>query len=105
MPLPRCRLLIFVMAVAAYLSPFSFGVLAAGADEPSGALESDRPDFTEGTCTIKPGRVQLESGYTYTREGSAKESHVFPELLLRAGFGLNTNAKDLFTRGGFAWKI
>ena len=61
--------------------PLGFGV--AGFAEP---LESDRPDFTEGTRSIAPGHLQLEIGYTYTRDsvGDSRE-HTLPEALLRAG--------------------
>ena len=39
------------------------------------ALVTDRPDFTESTETVKPGRFQLEGGYTFTRIGSNKRTH------------------------------
>ena len=51
-------------------------------------LASDRPDFTEASSTVGKGRVQLESGYTFTgdRSGSEKTlSHSYPEALLRVG--------------------
>ncbi len=56
-----------------------------GLDEP---LASDRPDFTEASCTVGRGRVQLETGYTYIHDaagpGSVSE-HSFPEMLWRVG--------------------
>lgn len=51
-------------------------------------LTSDRPDFTEASSTVGRGRVQLESGYTYTsdRSGGARaRTHSYPEVLLRIG--------------------
>jgi len=60
--------------------------LVDGQDE--GALVSDRPGFTEATTTVGRGHLQLESGYTLTRDESSAEavnSHSFPELLLRLG--------------------
>lgn len=63
--------------------PLGFGPAAFDAD-----LESDRPDFTEGTQTITPGHLQLEGGYTFSYDDSGNEEktgHVAPELLLRVG--------------------
>jgi hypothetical protein len=46
------------------------------------ALESDRPDFTEGTETVVPGSIQAEGGYTFSRE-EGNTSHSIGELVLR----------------------
>jgi hypothetical protein len=49
-------------------------------------IDTDRPDFTDGTHTLARGHIQLETGYTYQRardDGGAQ--HSFPELLVRAG--------------------
>lgn len=51
-------------------------------------LVTDRPDFTEASSTVGKGRVQLEAGYTYTRDrssGVVSTSHSYPEALLRIG--------------------
>jgi len=51
-------------------------------------LESDRPDFTEASCTVGLGVLQIESGYTYTYDsagGTATNQHDLPELLVRYG--------------------
>ncbi|MEX2218147.1 MAG: transporter [Phycisphaerales bacterium] len=51
-------------------------------------METDRPDFTEGTQTVPRGRVQLEGGYTFTRDragGVTVRDHTLPEALLRIG--------------------
>ena len=51
-------------------------------------LESDRPDFTEGTQTIQSGRYQFELGYTFTKDDEDAvrvEEHVDPEILARIG--------------------
>ena len=55
--------------------------LAAQTADP---LVTDRPDFTESAVTVRPGRVQLEAGYTFGRNGDAS-SHTFGEVLLRIG--------------------
>ena len=58
-------------------------------DEPEEApLESDRPDFTEGTATVGRGRLQIEGGYTFTQAESGDptaDKHDLPELRLRYG--------------------
>jgi hypothetical protein len=55
-------------------------------DEPK-ELAADRPDFTEASTTVGLGRIQLESGYTYSRNKEAEigSSHSYPEALLRIG--------------------
>lgn len=47
-------------------------------------LVTDRPDFTESAVTVAPGKVQLESGYTFTRVDTEQE-HTLGEVLLRVG--------------------
>lgn len=47
-------------------------------------LVTDRPDFTESTNVVAPGWVQVEAGYTFSREGEL-ESHTAGELLVRVG--------------------
>jgi hypothetical protein len=56
-----------------------------GWDEP---LASDRPDFTEASCTVGQGVRQLEMGYTYYHNDNGVDqfnAHSFPEALLRVG--------------------
>jgi hypothetical protein len=51
-------------------------------------LASDRPDFTEASCTVGRGVCQLEMGYTYFHDDdgvTSLNSHSFPEMLLRMG--------------------
>ena len=51
-------------------------------------METDRPDFTEGTQSVETGHLQVELGYTYTRNkdaGVQTEEHTVPEALLRVG--------------------
>jgi len=45
---------------------------------------TDRPDFTESSSTVAPGRFQFELGYTFTKAGS-EDQHNFGELLARLG--------------------
>ena len=70
---------------------------ANGADMPNGGkpekkpekdeIVTDRPDFTEASSTVGKGRIQLEAGYTYSRnrEAGIQASHSYPEALLRVG--------------------
>jgi hypothetical protein len=50
-------------------------------------IDTDRPDFTDGTHTMARGRFQLETGYTYqqARGADAGHTHSLPEALLRVG--------------------
>lgn len=56
------------------------------AKEPS-EIVTDRPDFTEASTTVGKGRIQLESGYTYSRnrDQDVRNQHTFPEALFRIG--------------------
>lgn len=57
-------------------------------DKADDKIVTDRPDFTEASSTVGRGRVQLEAGYTYTRDradGVLTQSHFYPEMLLRVG--------------------
>ena len=49
-------------------------------------VDADRPDFSEGTGTIAPGHVQLESGYTHSRLEDL-DGDALGELLIRIGMG------------------
>ena len=51
-------------------------------------MVTDRPDFTESTSTVGRDRIQVEMGYTYTRDNESHtrvRSHSFPEVLVRWG--------------------
>ena len=64
------------------------GVMPLAAQRaPSPPIDTDRPDFTDGTHTVAPGRFQFESGYTYqqARGTDAGHTHSLPEALLRIG--------------------
>ncbi|MCO6430903.1 MAG: transporter [Deltaproteobacteria bacterium] len=64
------------------------GPLGWGDPEIKQEMETDRPDFTEGTQPISPGHLQIETGYTYTYDGGGGqrlEEHTLPELLARIG--------------------
>lgn len=70
-------------AVEADSGPLGFGAAALERD-----METDRPDFTEGTQTIEAGHLQLESGYTFVYDDASdgrSEIHALPEALLRVG--------------------
>jgi hypothetical protein len=56
------------------------------AKEPS-EIVTDRPDFTEASSTVGKGRIQLESGYTYSRnrDQDVRNGHSYPEALFRIG--------------------
>ena len=53
-----------------------------------GTITTDRPDFTEAASTVGFGVVQLEAGYTFTKNGSA-ENHQWGEPLTRVGMLTN----------------
>lgn len=65
-------------------------VMAARAQEASpGSIETDRPDFTEASSLVSPGRFQVETGVTVSRPrgANAVSQYSWPEVLLRVGVG------------------
>lgn len=51
-------------------------------------MATDRPDFTESASVVPRGHVQLEAGYTFTRDEDGegvRKDHGYPEALLRVG--------------------
>lgn len=50
-------------------------------------ISTDRPSFSVGPGTIPPGRVQFETGYTFSFEDAHPnvKTHTFPETLIRVG--------------------
>ena len=51
------------------------------------AIDTDRPDFTDGVHTVARGHIEFEAGYTYqqARGADAGHSQSVPEALLRVG--------------------
>ena len=63
-----------------------------GVLDPDAPMATDRPDVTEASSTVGPGVLQIETGYTYSRDGSGgdlTESHSIPEALFRYGTPVN----------------
>lgn len=51
-------------------------------------MVTDRPDFTESASVVARGHLQLEAGYTFTRDRGdegVRRDHAYPEALLRIG--------------------
>lgn len=70
-------------------------------EEEQGGLVTDRPDFTESSFTILPGRLQIESGFTQEWTASSSRSFSAPELLLRIGMAKNLEAR--FGLPNYGW--
>jgi len=66
------------------LGPLASATSATAQGRQADPLSTDRPDFTEAASTVAKGRVQVEGGYTFAREGDV-EAHVLGELLVRIG--------------------
>ncbi|MDH5699994.1 MAG: hypothetical protein OEZ41_08550, partial [Nitrospirota bacterium] len=50
-------------------------------------ISTDRPSFSVGPGTIPRGRMQFETGYTFSFENAHPnvKTHTFPETLIRLG--------------------
>ena len=72
------------LRLTALLLALPVAILSAQADP----IVTDRPDFTESSTLVPKGRVQFESGVTFSKSsdnsGGVKSSS-FPELLVRYG--------------------
>jgi hypothetical protein len=70
------------------LLQWSYGTSFEGGPDVYEPLVTDRPDFTEASVTVGRGVVQIEGGYTFTRnndDGVLTQNHSFPETLYRIG--------------------
>lgn len=48
-------------------------------------FETDRDSFTPATSTVRPGRVMVESAWSFVDNRRVPETHSLPELVLRYG--------------------
>ena len=80
-----------------------------------GPLTTDRPDFTEAASTVGQGIIQLEMGYTYTKNTFHENAvvHSLGEPLVRVGllanwfevrFGLFPLYTSVEGSGSFGWQ-
>ena len=70
-----------------------------------GAIVTDRPDQTESAESVPAHFIQLELGWTFTREentSETQENHSLPETLLRVGLGRGLEARVGFS--GFVFE-
>jgi hypothetical protein len=78
-----------------------------------GPIVTDRPDFTEASSTVGLGIIQVETGYTFVRDGDT-HAHSWGEPLVRVGALANwlefrvaafpltvTDASGSMSRSGF----
>jgi hypothetical protein len=56
-------------------------------------IETDRPDFTEGTSAVAFRRLQVEAGTTLAREPGVGTVWSGPEVLVRVGLGSGFEAR------------
>ena len=86
-----CMTLLSTQYCAAEKGPLGFGEF-----EFKREMQTDRPDFTEGTLTVESGHIQVESGYTFvsnSNNGVDTEAHSIPEVLLRLGIAERTELR------------
>ena len=62
-------------------------------------IVADRPGFSTGTHTVKPGRLNLEIGYqaAFSNDGPDKTTHTTPLLTLRTGLSERTEINLLWS--------
>lgn len=73
--------------------------------EPSPTIAADRPGFSDTTSIAPVGRLQLETGYTFTfrnRDGSETQRHNAPEIVARMGV-LDDRLEVRVVTSGYVW--
>ena len=90
----------FVRNILVFLSLCAVQVNAFSADNP---IVADRPGFSTGTYTVKPGKLNVELGYQYAFNTNLnnKTTQTLPLLVLRTG--LSSNVELDFHWDG--WKV
>jgi hypothetical protein len=80
---------------------FALLITAAGSAQP---LVTDRPDQTESSVTVDPGKVQVEMGYTHAEDDETDKvvTDSLPETLVR--FGVVDNFELRVAWGGYQWQ-
>lgn len=94
------------VAVPFWLTAAIFWIVSAAsgqedADEPE--LITDRPDQTESSAVVPRGYFQIESGITYTGEGSESRTLEYPGTLLR--FGMSKRVELRLGTQGFVSEL
>jgi hypothetical protein len=90
------KLVVTMVLVGTGLCLAETGPLGFGKSSFDRELASDRPDFTETAQIVEAGHVQIEAGFTYTRDeeaGVKTETHTFPEFLARLGLTSDTELR------------
>src|SRR5436305_8874164 len=86
------RLAMHRRVLALALAGFACGALLAAQEAEPDRIDPERPDFTNGTGIVAPGRVQVETGYTFTRRGDERR-HALGAALVRAGVAPQAEAR------------
>jgi hypothetical protein len=84
-----------LLLVLAGLTLAPFGARLAAQDAPAAqddAIDPDRPDFTEGTGIVPLGRVQVETGVTYSRVDEERTT-ALGEVLVRVPLSKRVEAR------------
>ena len=89
-------------AAACFAALCTLSSLPAGAAGEEGPIDTDRPDITEASTVINPGRFQIESGvlWEYRHQRNSRERSLFTPTLLR--YGLCPRAELRLETDGFS---
>jgi len=87
------------------IAVLAFPAAHAAAQSDSLVISTDRPSFSDGAGLQPVGRLNLETGYTYTfrnREDVKTSRHNGPEILARVGV-LEDRFEVRFLTSGYVW--
>jgi hypothetical protein len=73
------------LRVSSERGPFEFSENGEDTEGEPDEIETDRDSFTPATTTAGPGRLILETAYSFIDNRAVPETHSFPELLGRYG--------------------
>lgn len=79
--------------------------ISADVPPPSLTISTDRPSFSDGTGLQPVGRLNVETGYTFTfrdRDGVETQRHNGPEVLARVGV-IEDRLELRFLTSGYTW--
>jgi hypothetical protein len=74
-------------------------------EDPDGPINTDRPTFTPANTVVPRGRLQFESGWTFTGQWTSRSRdnlYDFPELALRYGLAKNVEFRMFWTGQTFS---
>lgn len=72
-----------IVSIAALFVTACLHPMRALASDDTEQIEAERPGFTNGTATVKPGYFQVETGISFSRDGDTRDHRINDDAQLR----------------------